>query len=192
MTTNIKGDSTIVGLLTCGIERLFMTLDYSFTDTSISSHLHTMIAKITTMTRVSQNMSQDGLCHILRDDVPRFPDFQDRSVSRLTEGWWWLWLARTRDNHLTRTVRSSWPRDCQDLSHQQSIPVPGSRLRTSAIPAVCWVGWWPRMTGRGRGLVWWESGPSPEYWSGPGRGRPDQGNHIRLHFFCGAVLFILL
>ena len=152
--------------LTCGIERLFMTLpDYSFT-LSINFYewlfCSTLSQFIIAITRVSQNISQDDSCNNHRDDVSRFAQDSAGPVTGhwCDDGGWCLaWSPLGTQLHLMTTSPRSWPWDCQDLSHQQSIQC---QARACAVHcSALWVVTYNDGTGPGLGLV--RARQSPEY-----------------------------
>ena len=135
---------------------------------------HSLSQFIITVTRVSQNMSQDDSCHNFRDDVPDFL----LATSTRTGHCAMASLVTTRvsgaasDDSSPGSVKSS-------ATNNQSSARPG-RMRINNIvgTALCSdLGcWWPTMTARGRGLVWTMQGSlqsiDPSVTDPGQRGRP--------------------
>ena len=166
---NVKGDSTKAGPLTCGIERLYLWLqDYSFT-LSISFYqwlFHSTLSQfIITITRVSQNMSQDTSCHNFRDDVPDF-----LSATRTGHQWMMAGLDTTRDSGPAASDDSSpGPGSVKTSATNNQSSARPERMRPTLLSPGVLVTY---NDGTGPGLGLENVRQSPEYWSWCQRGRP--------------------
>ena len=198
---NVKGDRTkAASPLTCGIERLFMTLqDYSFT-LSIGFYQSMAFAQHS-RTSSSHSPVCHKTCHktqilVTTAIVTMFPDFLARRT-----GHWSLavWLGQPWPEsqlHLMTTSpprHPSWPCDCQDLSHQQSIQCQPSEHAQSTLPRPeQWGGDLQWRHGPGAGWVWSPHGSVSTVsrvliWPGRGRGRSWHQASFILHCISGCI-----
>ena len=188
---NVKGDRTKAGPLTCGIERLFMTssglLIHTFHQL-LSMALLNNLAIHVTITRVSQNMSQDAVRHSFRDDNVPWPRTGHWCP------WWWMMagLVTTRDSAPSDDGASQSSVLAVGLSRPQPPtinPVPGRRMRCPHFPhcSVPSTGVVTYNDGTGPGLGLVTARQTPEYWSWGGRGA-----HTRRTRRCYFILYFRL
>ena len=154
--------------MTCGIERLFMTLpDYSFT-LSISFYQWLLLNTLAIHHRCHKTYHKTILVTMI---VSMFPCIWLRRTghwSLVTDdgGWCLAWSLAPSDDYQSSLLALGLSRPQPPTIN----PVPGPRMRSKYFPH-CWELWvvtYNDGTGPGLGLV--RARQSPEYWSDLGGG----------------------